>query len=168
MKTLTLAPRRKTESFRPTRRPTPPPVKLFYRIQEVADMTGLKPSALRYWETDFRELCPEKDAADQRRYRQSDIDVVRAIRKLLYEDRFTIKGARGRLREELRLRREVKEKTALKVARPSAPAKSLLRPSLTEFRTQRKDRGGEAARRRIDQKLRSLRSEVNALLSMLS
>ena len=44
--------------------------KLFYRIREVAEMTGLKPYVLRYWESEFSELSPEKDTADQRRYRQ--------------------------------------------------------------------------------------------------
>jgi DNA-binding transcriptional MerR regulator len=76
--------------------------KLFYRINEVAKMTGLKAYVLRYWETEFPELRPEKDASDQRRYRQKDIEVILAIRKLLYEERYTIKGARQRLKVELR------------------------------------------------------------------
>lgn len=76
--------------------------KLFYRIQEVSKLTGLKPYVLRYWESEFKELAPGKDASDQRRYRQADIEVILAIRKLLYEDRFTIEGARKRLKDELR------------------------------------------------------------------
>jgi DNA-binding transcriptional MerR regulator len=78
------------------------PRKLFYRINEVAKITGLKPYVLRYWESEFPELSPEKDASDQRRYRARDIDTVFAIRKLLYEDRYTIKGARRRLKSELK------------------------------------------------------------------
>ncbi len=78
------------------------PRKLFYRINEVAKLTGLKPYVLRYWESEFPELSPEKDASDQRRYRARDIDTVFAIRKLLYEDRYTIKGARRRLKSELK------------------------------------------------------------------
>ena len=54
--------------------------KLFYRIQEVAKMTGLKPYVLRYWESEFKELAPDKDASDQRRYRQSDVEVILARR----------------------------------------------------------------------------------------
>lgn len=85
--------------------PDLPRRKLFYRIHEVGQMTGLKPHVLRYWETEFRELAPEKDNSDQRRYRTSDIEVVFAIKKLLYEDRFTIEGARKKVKEELRLLR---------------------------------------------------------------
>jgi DNA-binding transcriptional MerR regulator len=77
--------------------------KLFCRIQEVSKLTGLKPYVLRYWESEFKELAPAKDASDQRRYRQADIEVILAIRKLLYEDRFTIEGARKRLKDEVRL-----------------------------------------------------------------
>lgn len=76
--------------------------KLFYRINEVSELTGVKPYVLRYWETEFPELDPEKDASDHRRYRAKDVKTVLAIRKLLYEDRFTIKGARQRLKLELR------------------------------------------------------------------
>lgn len=78
------------------------PRKLFYRIGEVADIVGVKAYVLRYWETEFPELNPEKDGSDQRRYRPRDVHTALAIRKLLYEDRFTIKGARGRLRDEIR------------------------------------------------------------------
>ena len=129
--------------------PSTASAKLFYRIQEAAQMTGLRPSVLRYWETEFRELHPEKDAADQRRYRQEDIEVVQAIRKLLYEDRFTIKGARSRLREELRRRRQEREPAT------PAPAKQFLgaTPSLTEFRLSRPE-GGNMRKRQLDQSLR--------------
>lgn len=76
--------------------------KLFYRINEVSKLTGIKPYVLRYWETEFPELSPEKDSSDQRRYREKDIETIMAIRKLLYEDRFTIKGARKQLKNEMK------------------------------------------------------------------
>lgn len=105
--------------------PTAVPKKLFYRINEVSKLTGLKAYVLRYWESEFNELSPEKDASDQRRYRKKDIDTIFAIRKLLYEDRFTIKGARKRLKVELRQMKGAKVAPAAngtaKVA--SAPAK---------------------------------------------
>lgn len=88
------------------------PRKLYYKIREVARIAGVRPHVLRYWESEFTELKPEKDGSDQRRYRQRDIDVVLAIRQLLYEDGFTIKGARGRLRSEVRVRREGTEPAA--------------------------------------------------------
>lgn len=79
------------------------PHKLFYQINEVARMTGVKPYVLRYWESEFPELSPEKSGSNQRRYRSKDILTVMAIRKLLYEDRFTIKGARRRLKDEIQV-----------------------------------------------------------------
>jgi DNA-binding transcriptional MerR regulator len=74
------------------------PQKLFYRIQEVAKITGVKSYVLRYWETEFKELSPEKDKNDQRRYRQEDIDLVLKIKDLLYAQKFTIAGARQQIR----------------------------------------------------------------------
>ena len=80
------------------------PKKLFYRIQEVAEITGLKPYVLRYWESEFSELSPEKDKNDQRRYRQSDIDVILRIKELLYGEKYTIAGARQRIKTDRSLR----------------------------------------------------------------
>ena len=76
------------------------PEKLFYRIQEVAEITGLKPYVLRFWETQFKELTPEKDKNDQRRYRRADIDAILKIKDLLYTQKFTIAGARQHLRAQ--------------------------------------------------------------------
>lgn len=73
--------------------------KLYYRIGEVSRITGVKPYVLRYWESEFRWMAPGKSRSQQRLYRQRDIDVIRLIQKLLYEERFTIAGARKRLRE---------------------------------------------------------------------
>ena len=74
------------------------PSKLFYKINEVSRITGLKPYVLRYWETEFDQLSPQKDVNDQRRYRKKDIDLINQIKTLLYEERFTIAGARKRLK----------------------------------------------------------------------
>lgn len=73
--------------------------KLYYRIGEVSSITGVKPYVLRYWESEFRWMAPGKSRSQQRLYRQRDIDVILLIKKLLYEERFTIAGARKRLRE---------------------------------------------------------------------
>ena len=72
--------------------------KLYYKINEVAQLTNLKPHVLRYWETEFKELSPRKDDNDQRRYRQKDIELVGEIKHLLYEEGYTIKGARHQLK----------------------------------------------------------------------
>lgn len=76
-----------------------PGEKLYYRIGEVSRITGVKPYVLRYWESEFRWMAPGKSRSQQRLYRQRDIEVIRLIQKLLYEERFTIAGARKRLRE---------------------------------------------------------------------
>jgi DNA-binding transcriptional MerR regulator len=73
--------------------------KLYYRIGEVSRLTGVKPYVLRYWESEFRWMAPQKSRSQQRLYRRRDIDVILLIKKLLYEERFTIAGARKRLRE---------------------------------------------------------------------
>ncbi|MBX3729831.1 MAG: MerR family transcriptional regulator [Candidatus Sumerlaeia bacterium] len=78
------------------------PKKLFYRIQEVANIVGVEPYVLRYWETKFPMLAPEKDGSDQRRYRQKDIDLLLRIRHLLYEEKYTIAGAVEKLKDEQR------------------------------------------------------------------
>jgi DNA-binding transcriptional MerR regulator len=75
------------------------PDKLFYRINEVATITQVKPYVLRYWESEFSMLAPEKDDNDQRRYRKVDIELIVQIKRLLYEEKFTIAGARKQLKE---------------------------------------------------------------------
>lgn len=76
------------------------PRKLFYKIQEVANIVGVEPYVLRYWETRFPMLAPEKDSADQRRYRQKDIELLLRIRDLLHVEKYTIAGAVEKLKEE--------------------------------------------------------------------
>jgi DNA-binding transcriptional MerR regulator len=73
--------------------------KLYYRIGEVSQITGVKPYVLRYWESEFRLMAPQKSRSKQRLYRQKDIEMILAIKRLLYEERYTIAGARRRLRE---------------------------------------------------------------------
>ena len=113
-------PTARATTSRKARRPSVAyPKKLFYRIQDVAEITGLKPYVLRYWETQFKQLSPEKDSSDQRRYRQSDIDLVLRIRELLYDQKFTIAGAR----QHLKVKRSAAETSA--VAPPTAELASI-------------------------------------------
>jgi DNA-binding transcriptional MerR regulator len=70
-----------------------------YRIGEVSRLTELKPFVLRYWETEFPMLEPVKSPSGHRMYRQEDVDVVFKIKRLLYDEGFTIAGARRYLRE---------------------------------------------------------------------
>jgi DNA-binding transcriptional MerR regulator len=75
------------------------PEKRYYRIGEVSRITGVKPYVLRYWESEFRWMAPQKSRSKQRLYRKRDIDMILLIKKLLYGQRFTIAGARKKLRE---------------------------------------------------------------------
>jgi len=84
----------------------PIPQKLYYRIGEVADIAGVKPHVLRYWETEFGFLSPAKNEGNQRFYTQRDLHKVLTIKKLLYQDRFTIAGAKKRFREEWKAAQE--------------------------------------------------------------
>tara|TARA_B100001287_G_scaffold26313_1_gene19032 strand:+ start:1968 stop:2360 length:393 start_codon:yes stop_codon:yes gene_type:complete len=74
--------------------------KLYYSIGEVSEMTGLKQYVLRYWESEFSQLNPSKNSAGNRNYRKSDIDLVNEIKELLYDRRFTIKGAKQHLKDK--------------------------------------------------------------------
>ncbi|MFC1550823.1 MerR family transcriptional regulator [Candidatus Neomarinimicrobiota bacterium] len=74
--------------------------KLYYSIGEVSKITHLKSYVLRYWETEFRQINPPKNRAGNRTYRQKDIDLILRIKDLLYNQKYTIKGARTALSGE--------------------------------------------------------------------
>ena len=78
------------------------PDKLFYKIGEVCDHVGVQPHVLRYWESEFPMLAPQKNRAGQRVYRRKDLEIVLRIRELLYDEKFTIAGAKRKLSEEMR------------------------------------------------------------------
>jgi DNA-binding transcriptional MerR regulator len=94
------------------------PEKIYFRIGEVSALAKLPTYVLRFWETEFPQLRPTKSSTGQRMYRRRDVEFVMQIRKLLYEDGFTIAGARDRLREEARLNRS-----------QSSPANQVLPPA---------------------------------------
>jgi DNA-binding transcriptional MerR regulator len=75
------------------------PAKLYYRIGEVAGLVGVEPHVLRYWETEFRSVRPQKSAKGQRIYSRRDVETLLKVKDLLYQHRFTIAGARRKLRE---------------------------------------------------------------------
>lgn len=76
------------------------PDKLYFKIGEVSRIVGVEPYVLRYWETEFREVSPIKSRMKQRLYRRKDVEMLLKIRDLLYRQRFTIDGARKRLKAE--------------------------------------------------------------------
>ncbi|MGD0915017.1 MAG: MerR family transcriptional regulator [Thermodesulfobacteriota bacterium] len=73
--------------------------RLYYRIGEVSRITGLKPYVLRYWESEFKVIKPHKEGSFQRLYRRKDLDLILKIKKLLYEEGFTIAGAKKKIRD---------------------------------------------------------------------
>lgn len=104
------------------------PDKSYYRIGEVARITGVKPYVLRYWETEFKSIVPPKSRSKQRMYRRKDIENILLIKHLLYRERFTIEGARKRLAE---LNRSPARETP-----PAEPAASAEASTLRFVRTE--------------------------------
>ncbi len=81
------------------------PNKMAFKIGDVADIAGIKPYVLRYWESEFDALNPQKSAFNQRMYSKKDVETVLLIKKLLYDEKFSIAGAKKKIRE---LRKELK------------------------------------------------------------
>jgi DNA-binding transcriptional MerR regulator len=95
------------------------PEKLFFKIGEVCDITGVQAHVLRYWESEFPMLAPQKNRAGQRTYRKRDVEMVLRIKELLYEDQYTIAGAKKKLVSEIR------GASKLKVVTPDMNASSV-------------------------------------------
>src|SRR5450755_4860798 len=77
--------------------PSALPAKLYFRIGEVAELVGVEPHVLRYWEREFRSIRPTKSAKGQRVYSRRDVENLMRVRELLYADGFTIAGAKKKL-----------------------------------------------------------------------
>jgi DNA-binding transcriptional MerR regulator len=106
------------------------PDKTYFRIGEVAKLTGVKAYVLRFWETEFKMMTPPKSRSKQRMYRRRDIETILKIKHLLYDRRFTIKGARRYL---LDAAREEREPVGRRVALPADELLELRR-ELVELR----------------------------------
>ncbi|MEO6829818.1 MAG: MerR family transcriptional regulator [Acidobacteriaceae bacterium] len=153
--------RRKTQL---SQTPVVIPDKLYFRIGDVARLCDLPPYVLRFWETEFSQLKPNKGGTGQRLYRKRDVEVVLEIKRLLYQERFTIEGARRLLAEKRRAGSEMAS-TAQGVAgrkaspeRPVEPAASKIaaaRPAAAERKTAEKP------------KIKDLRQEMRDLLTLL-
>jgi len=89
-----------TSSNNHTKGPLPPiPAKRYFTIGEVSELCGVKPHVLRYWEQEFTQLKPVKRRGNRRYYQHHEVLLIRRIRELLYDQGFTISGARNRLDE---------------------------------------------------------------------
>jgi DNA-binding transcriptional MerR regulator len=98
-----------------------------FKIGEVCEIAAVKPFVLRYWETEFPELAPAKGAGGQRTYTKKDVQLILRIKQLLYEERFTVAGAKKRLSEEIAGAAPSAPKAAKLDTKPSSQVESLRR-----------------------------------------
>ena len=121
------------------------PNKLFFKIGEVCEITDTQPYVLRYWESEFPSLAPAKNSSGQRIYRRRDIETVLRIKQLLYDEGFTIAGAKKRLETEMSGREETPTPPPDVMAsaagatppahEPTPPGDDSTRKALSEVRT---------------------------------
>jgi DNA-binding transcriptional MerR regulator len=104
----------------------PIPAKRYFTIGEVSELCGVKPHVLRYWEQEFTQLKPVKRRGNRRYYQHHEVLLIRRIRELLYEEGFTISGARNRL--DNGLTGEDRSEAGARVARAGAPAAAVAAP----------------------------------------
>ncbi len=98
------------------------PEKIFFKIGEVCDIVTVQAHVLRYWETEFPMLSPQKNRSGQRSYRRRDVEIALRIKELLYDDLYTIAGAKKKLQVELR------ETSRLKIVHSESKEREYLKP----------------------------------------
>ncbi len=154
------------------------PEKLFFKIGEVCDLSGVQAHVLRYWESEFPMLSPQKNRAGQRTYRKRDVEIALRIKELLYDDQYTIAGAKKKLASELRGASKLKVVTPEMSAQPqmsAAPATAPTYPApaspLTEAQALVSEAQTVAATRPLTEaerdSVRDLAKQLRELLSML-
>lgn len=126
--------------------------KLYYRIGEVSKLTGVKAHVLRYWETEFRWMAPPKSRSKQRLYRKRDIEFVWLLKRLLWDERYTIAGARQRIQElgvdeALALLQPTGSEDAARMDAAESPARvqRQTKQSRTDAAEEGQDAGGQAS-----------------------
>ncbi|ACL03500.1 transcriptional regulator, MerR family [Desulfatibacillum aliphaticivorans] len=107
------------------------PDKRYFRIGEVSSIAGLKPSVLRFWESEFKQIRPGRSLSGHRVYKRTDLDLILRIKDLLYTQKFTIPGAKAALAQEGKQAKEVKESSA---GEKSAPGLEEIRDELLAIR----------------------------------
>jgi len=160
------------------------PEKLFYKIGEVCEITDTQPYVLRFWESEFPQLSPRKNRSGQRVYQRRDIETILRIKGLLYEEEYTIAGARRKLEEESSTTRVTgkapQKPDRSKGAPPQMPAPEPARRSRAEAEhpvdalEQRaalgrtKSGGEEAARvKALEAALRDVKKSLGEILTLL-
>jgi len=134
------------------------PDKLYFKIGEVAKLANLKTHVLRYWETEFPTIRPEKSKTNQRVYKRKDVETIFLIKKLLYEDKYTIEGARIKLKEA-----RYKKSSKKAVEKPVKPSQQFeLLPSNVEPVAATVDNSETITT------LKSMRGQLNRMLDLLN
>lgn len=103
------------------REPVVIPEKIYFKIGEVCELVDVQAHVLRYWETEFPQLAPQKNRSGQRSYRRRDVEISLRIKELLYDELYTIAGARKKLQNELRENGKSKNGDAAQGATGSSP-----------------------------------------------
>ncbi len=116
----------------------PLPDKLFYKIGEVGKLTGVEPYVLRYWETEFHFLRPRKNKAGQRVYVKKDLELILQLKKMLYQERYTIEGVRKRFGEAMRKEPELAPDKRMKSSQNPAEVIGFVKKRLREILEQLK------------------------------
>ncbi len=137
------------------------PSKLYFRIGEVAELVGVEPHVLRYWEREFRTIRPTKSAKGQRVYSRRDVENLMRVRELLYREGFTIAGAKKKLVRSSEEAEAALEANAAKAREEAAPAPQPAAPAPAA------ETPSSGTRARLREQLTELRAEVQAFLEEL-
>jgi DNA-binding transcriptional MerR regulator len=149
------------------------PEKLFFKIGEVCELTGVQAHVLRYWESEFPMLAPQKNRAGQRTYRKRDVEMALRIKELLYDDQYTIAGAKKKLASELRGASKLKvvtpEMSAAQTAASPTPAPVPSTPPVSAQPGYQANASAASTSITDEQRLavRRLASQLRELLSIL-
>lgn len=144
------------------------PEKLFFKIGEVCELAGVQAHVLRYWESEFPMLAPQKNRAGQRVYRKRDVEMALRIKELLYEDQYTIAGAKKRLTNDLRGGGKIKSSTSEGAEGYTTSGNDKSTPQRLSKVSGARLASGDGMKTAEDRNaLRRLAAELKELLSML-
>jgi len=142
------------------------PEKLFFKIGEVCEIAGVQAHVLRYWESEFPTLAPQKNRAGQRTYRRRDVEMALRIKELLYDEQYTIAGAKKKLASEIRGGSAREASTSMTA---KAPGRSLSPPPSLVGRIATASPASPTAPHGNDQRaaLRQIAKELREILDLL-
>ncbi|MDQ6652035.1 MAG: MerR family transcriptional regulator [Acidobacteriota bacterium] len=143
------------------------PEKLFFKIGEVCELAGVQAHVLRYWESEFPMLAPQKNRAGQRVYRKRDVEIALRIKELLYEDQYTIAGAKKRLANDLRAGGKLKVVSSESGGEGSEQSASLTTSGRGASRAAAAQSNSGMKTAEDRKALRGVASELRELLSLL-